>query len=99
VTCPGRFFTYSISSPSVLMPREGRTAIAIGCSQTKLIDTNSRTRSTIVFRDFGQRDEARRQSEEERVAIGRRRAGHLHANRAGRTRMIGDEYLLAPSAR
>ena len=42
---PGRFFTWSISSPSVLTPSDGGTATAIGCSQTKPIETKSRTRS------------------------------------------------------
>ena len=53
----------------------------------------------IVLRDLGQRDEARRQRKEERVTVGRRRPRDLHADRAGRARMIGDERLLAPAVR
>ena len=53
----------------------------------------------IVLGDLRQRDEARRQREQQRVAVRRRGARDLHADRAGRARMIGDEHLLAPVPR
>ena len=53
----------------------------------------------VVLGDLRQRDEARRQPEQQRVAVRRRGARDLHADRAGRARMVGDEHLLVPLPR
>ncbi len=53
----------------------------------------------IILGDLGQRDEARRLREQQRVSIGWCRPRDLHADRAGRAGMVGHEHLLAPAAR
>ena len=53
----------------------------------------------VILGDLRQRDEARRQRKQKRVAVVGRGARDLHADRARGARMVGDEHLLVPMLR